>query len=389
MGKFGFKNNLDVFVNVIAATLVALLLFVFGFVGCYFYIYKIFDSRIRVDERAYTLGRVINPRDKAAVANSYLNPKNAIEYMDDYSWAVPTIPTPFVGTAPSPGKHGVAYINKQQFRSRDEVANPKPSGVYRIFLVGGSVAFGSGAPSDESTIAGYLQGIMNKQLSQRTNVRYEVVTAANTAWSSTQERIVIENVLSELSPDMVISLSGVNDVHWGMLGRNVLWYRSYADEYYKSLIDRVLSITFRPALAENTEIIQTNISPDVVSERLVNNVLLSKYALSRVRSDYIFILQPVLPLTRKSLSEYERTKLKSTEKNYVSDCYARFYAGLKKLEGDGFKFIDFTGIFDDVGERQIFIDSYHFGDRGNEIIANGIYSKIAERVLASASMKSL
>ena len=53
-------------------------------------------------------------------------------------------------------------INEYGFRG-SEIQKEKPSDVYRIFVVGGSTAFGSGATSDETTIPGYLQEIINQQ----------------------------------------------------------------------------------------------------------------------------------------------------------------------------------------------------------------------------------
>jgi hypothetical protein len=105
--------------------------------------------------------------------------------MDDFSWAVPSIPTPFVGAAPTPGRHGTAYINAMQFRANREVAMPKPDRTYRIFLTGGSTAYGNGAPSNDTTIGGYLNAIFARQLAPVTGLQYEVFTMANSAWAST------------------------------------------------------------------------------------------------------------------------------------------------------------------------------------------------------------
>ena len=71
------------------------------------------------------------------------------------------------------------------------------------------------------------------------NKNYEVFTMATPAWASTHERIMIENRLSDLEPDLVVSLSGNNDVHWGAKNRNVLWFRAYHDEFYFDLLDDI------------------------------------------------------------------------------------------------------------------------------------------------------
>ena len=251
-------------------TIVVLLLFGLGFLACYYVIVKVLDNEIQGEAKANTLGRLLKdtPEKRSALASTYYDPGKALQMFDDISWAVPNIPTPFVGTAPTPGQHGTAHINSMQFRAAKELEMPKPADTYRIFITGGSTAFGSGAPGDDQTIAGYLNTILSRQLTPITKQKYEVLTMANRAWASTQERIVIENRLSELEPDMVISFSGVNDVHWGLRGRNVLWFRSYADEFYWSLIKRVFIITRQPPMPENTRI-ENPIAPALVVERLL------------------------------------------------------------------------------------------------------------------------
>ena len=51
-------------------------------------------------------------------------------------------------------------INGLGFRGA-EFFTIKPPDTYRIFMVGGSTMFGAGATSDETTIPGYLQQLLN------------------------------------------------------------------------------------------------------------------------------------------------------------------------------------------------------------------------------------
>ena len=117
-------------------------------------------------------------------------------------------------------------------RSEEKLILPKPSNIHRIFITGGSTAFSSGAPSQDRTIAAYLNRLLSINLTPLTNINYEVFTMATPAWASTHERIMIENRLSDLEPDLVVSLSGNNDVHWEAKNRNVMWFRAYQDEFY-------------------------------------------------------------------------------------------------------------------------------------------------------------
>jgi len=362
-----------------APTVIALLLVGAGFFACYYLVKRVFDHEIEGDARAYTLGRLLTdrPEQRKAVADAYYDSGAALAGLDGFSWAAPSIPTPFVGSAPAPGQQGNAHINAMQFRAAREVAMPKPARTYRIFLTGGSTAYGNGAPSDERTIAGYLAAILERRLAPATGLTYEVFTIANSGWASTQERIVIENLLSELQPDLVIALSGNNDVHWGARGRNVLWFRSYADEFFLSLIKVVYKITGQPAMAENAPIAPGPIAPALIAQRLLKNVRISAFVLAAGQIDYVFVLQPTLAVSNKPLTSRERERV--VQQDYFRECYGLIAAALTGLHEEHFRFVDLSGVFDDAGaQEEIFLDSYHFGDRGNERIAEGVFRQVQD-----------
>jgi len=292
-----------------------------------------------------------------------------------------------VGNAPKPGKHNNASINSMQLRVDNEVLIPKPSNVYRIFITGGSTAYGSGAPDQQRTIAGYLARILNASLTSSTNKKYEVLTAANPAWASTHERIMIENRLSELEPDMVISFSGNNDVHWGYKGRDILWFRAYADDFFLGLINRAYNISGYGNLVDVPETEPSPEDPSLVAARIVKNVTLSSYVLSLKKATYFFFLQPTLAVSKKGLTDNERRLLDDKkekhqkEKAYFAECYVKMDSSLKNLKIDNFRFVNLSDIFDDTDEGEdIFIDSFHFGDKGNEVAARNI-SRHIEHVI--------
>jgi hypothetical protein len=165
-------------------------------------------------------------------AKAYHDPGRALAQMHTYLWAVPAVPTPFVGEAPRPGRYGAAVISAQQFRHPCEITVPKPGGRYRIFFTGASTAFCSGAPSEETTISGYLQAMLSKRLAERDGSACEVVNAAYPGWASAYERLWIEMKLSRLEPDIIIQFSGNNDAHWGIRNFPVDWMRSYHEQLF-------------------------------------------------------------------------------------------------------------------------------------------------------------
>lgn len=343
-----------------------------------------FERTIQWVEQGETLAGVLavtplNDEQRNNYKDAYSNPTVDARTI---SWSVPNQPTPFVGTAPSPGAHHNAQINSWQMRNTQELQMPKPAGVYRIFLTGGSTAFGSGAPTQEQTIGSLLNELLVTKLAEKMGLRYEVFTFANPAWASTQERIAIENYLSELDPDLIISLSGNNDVFWGDAGRNVQWFYAGADEYFHALANAGLRTAGRKEFSTLPQAhpVSQPIAPQTVAYRLEKNVKLGAYALGNVGREWVFFLQPTLSVTKKALSSRENAFIPKS-KDYYIQCYQAIASKLTSLKQQNFSFVDLSGVFDGLGAKdEIFIDQFHFGDKGNAIIAGAIFSALTPRL---------
>ncbi|BEP93381.1 hypothetical protein GmRootA79_17650 [Acidovorax sp. A79] len=343
-----------------------------------------FDKVIQWVEQGETLAGVLavtplKDEQRNQYARAYTSSAPDIRSI---SWSVPNQPTPFVGTAPSPGQHQNAHINSWQMRNREELQMPKPRGVYRIFLTGGSTAYGSGAPSQEQTIGSLLNELLNKNL-PKPGVRYEVFTFANPAWASTHERIAIENYLSELQPDLVISLSGNNDVFWADAGRNVLWFSAFSDDYFRTLANTGLKTAGRKELSDlpQTRPLPQPVPVQTVAYRLEKNVRLGAHALQDV--NWVFFLQPTLSVTKKSLSSREKDFL-SNSKEYYLQSYQAIAASLSAIRLKNFEFVDISGVFDRYrAEDDMFLDQFHFGDKGNAVIAQAILASLAPQIEGS------
>ncbi|HEX4350254.1 MAG TPA: SGNH/GDSL hydrolase family protein, partial [Verrucomicrobiae bacterium] len=289
-------------------------------------------------------------------------------------------------------QHHNAFINSLQCRSDKEVSLPKPPGTFRIFIIGGSTAYGSGASSQDKTIGGYLTSILQKELAPETKYNYEVFTLATPSWASTQERIIIENKLLDWQPDLVISFSGNNDVHWGMLGRNVLWFRTYQEEFNWHILEWASKEFQKKPLTDVVPVESHPIAPSLVADRLERNVRLSALALGMTNIPYIFCLQPTLAMTKKPLDDAERNNLANLStidhtlsgSNYFSQCYTLIDSELSTLKMDNFIYVNLTGVFDTMKTPdRLFLDCYHFGDKGNAIIARGLFDSLKKLLAAS------
>ena len=349
-----------------------------GLVGVGFYLGQTYSLRnlqeIVADyDRGETMG-FLRDEQRSRLSVVYDDPARAEAEMDRYTWGVPNIPTPFVGAAPAPGEYMGTRINATQMRHPTPIQVPKPEGVFRIFVTGGSTAFGTAAPSDLTTIPANLQKIINREL-KVPGRRYEVINAANPAWASTHERILIENRLSEMEPDLVVSYSGNNEAHFGHRGLNVLWFRAYAEHHFSRLLSQLLSLvegnTF--PIAD----VPSGPEPVPVEEmvrRLKKNLRLASTALEGTGAEYVFALQPTLTVTKKPLTPREQATVDPGRRDYFVEFYRQCREELTDLDYEGFHFVDASTAFDDrTSSEEVFLDSFHFGDRGNRLAAEHLY----------------
>jgi len=346
-------------------------------------------QHLKATKKAYTLGRIV-PRDpeRSRRASAYYDPERARRDMDDYVWSVPNVPTPFVGSAPRPGHYFNTTINSVQCRNDHEIQMPKPPGVYRIFFTGGSTAFGSGAPSQDRTIGGYLEKLLNDKLAKETNRKYEVLVLANPAWLSTHERVAIENRITEFAPDLVVAFSGNNDVYFAVLGRNALWMRTHLDQNYFDALAQIYPKAGGDPLVEPADNSPQSIDPGVMAARVVKNARLSAHALSLVGARYVFALQPAIAVSSKQLSERERKNLETGDaklRTYYPGGYAAIRASLGQIHEENFSWLDLSDVFKGhEAKEEIFLDSFHFGDRGNDLIAQALLQQLRPLLTNSA-----
>lgn len=307
-------------------------------------------------------------------------------HLDRITRVGPDVPTPFVGYAPQPGPIASGFINAQQCRYDRDVEMPKAAKVLRIFLVGGSVAYGAGASCNASTIGGYLeQRLQQKVSSMAVDRKIEVIPFAAGAWTTTHERIAVEHRVLDWQPDLVISLTGHNDAHWAILGYNILWFRGYQDDYYYRLVQSLLAHNFGRRLSLELQPERAALSSDSVVRRLLYNVRRTHEALSASGVGYLVALQPILACSRKKRTTRESWMMRRVDEEAFGAHYRTIREALQNYtsrsacpsdsSGVYFDYVDLTSLFDDV-EGEWFIDNCHFGDRGNERVACALAEKL-------------
>jgi lysophospholipase L1-like esterase len=115
-------------------------------------------------------------------------------------------------------------LDEHGFLHDTPITREKPTGTFRIFLLGGSTAFGAGQniryhsvhPYPDglyaypSSIAGQLQRYLQSHDPTR---HYEVINAAGFERRIHQSLIQYLQTLSQFHPDLIINLDGMNDVY--------------------------------------------------------------------------------------------------------------------------------------------------------------------------------
>ncbi len=132
-------------------------------------------------------------------------------------------------------------INQQGFRDNDPVTLAKPKDEIRIFLLGGSTAFGYGSPNNQATISEYLEVRLQQRLQQQQSSpqfyrpdvlppkpdklktalakplkikqgKYRVINAAVPGYSSGNELAQLALQILNYKPDLIIVLNGYSDL---------------------------------------------------------------------------------------------------------------------------------------------------------------------------------
>ena len=131
-------------------------------------------------------------------------------------------------------------INSSGFRDRDDISPVKPQDEIRVFLLGGSTAFGYGSPNNQATISEYLEQRLKQRLEQQKTSpqlykpdilpadedekqkylakpskikpgNYRVINAAVPGYASGNELAQVALQILKYKPDLIVMLDGYED----------------------------------------------------------------------------------------------------------------------------------------------------------------------------------
>ena len=315
------------------------------------------------------------------------------------------------------------FHNGQGFRRSVETSQVKPEGVYRIFVMGGSAAYGLqsmsrygqqkyGVIRNDETIDHYLERYLRERLGYD---GIEVINAAITSHYSHHHLIYLNQTILKYSPDMVVFIDGFNDYYAYLRGFDQ--FRDYAYQerihqmleapnleawleyngwwlFRKSHMVHVAGRTLQPVWLRLRKIGKTRARIDVdraledlrvnAQANFVKMVERTALILRHENVVPVFTLQPELvfqqskvlsPLERKIYQELDTewqenyVEFKNRARPVVTE-YAR-----RASEGSGGLFFDLTDIFAGM-PGDIYTDYCHLTPMGNKRLAEYLGDKL-------------
>jgi lysophospholipase L1-like esterase len=326
--------------------------------------------------------------------------------------------------------------NAQGFRRDGLVSLVKPQGTFRIFLMGGSTAYGTGGlwphvqkdfavlPNGK-TIDAYLEKMLNDSLP---GIHVEVVNAAITSTWTHHHLIYLNQTILKFRPDMVLFLDGFNDEYFfdpkhdqfgdflyttqasEIMGQPTLGALMHANAWWMYRKSALAFVTARAAREFKAMLSSRPAQPPMnvdsamagLEQTLPYNALKMHRRSGLILRDEgavpVFMLQPMLILERghKPMPPMEQKlfdfNVSSTRPGYeeFSKRAAKYIASQEQAMATniGGEFIDLTGIYAGVPE-QIYTDYVHLTPSGNERLARFVSGRLAPIIRREAARKSI
>jgi lysophospholipase L1-like esterase len=329
-------------------------------------------------------------------------------------------------------------VNAEGFRRDQDVSVAKPRDEIRIFLLGGSVAYGAETLYPEidehwrrldnkETIDHYLENRLNSAFPAK---HWEVINAAVKGYVLGQDLALFLSTLQPYRPDYLILLDGVNDMF------RMLRFSENDDTYVEAgfgeefdgltkpgsmslrfmastwlLNNSALYRSIRESVAQRHRIAArreryrksaarspatfASLTPEEQNQYQAAASRLDNY-LRPVRQIHllamlegtqaVFVLQPQMAGTRKPLTGIEArlfdywTRLEPLDVYGLRTLYPQLSGRLTAAAAsEGYRFVDLTSVFDHANV-QTFTDYCHLTPAGNQIIADAIFDSLATSV---------
>lgn len=280
---------------------------------------------------------------------------------------------------------GIAERGSFLFQDRAHLANEvNRHDIKRVFVLGGSAAYGIGASSNENKWYAHLE----RSLSATAGREIRLIPAAHPGYGSTHERLILDLMVLPRRPDAVLIFNGFNDAVLPSIFGNrpgdpydqgVLYADFYSPSFglkkwlaqssyfFRYLVHRSMSRAFaqnRERLLKDPQLLK-NYAKGTASVYLDNiERMLHRCALEGIPC--AVFLQPVRDLTLRS---------QGTQQPLDPFTIASYDLILQRLRAAVFRdaIHDLTAVFDSPGRELWYMDNVHFKDAGHAAIAAAMH----------------
>ena len=361
-------------------------------------------------------GRIIYPfdPDKRAMIKAERDPHVQLSYLSDQGEGLNIFYDihrhesrylPFLGWLGVPNT-ALATIRTNELGFRDRSLESDTENEYRIVILGGSTAWGLGASSNENTIAGAMESELSSGAGD--NRSFRVINGAYPGWQSRQELVSLMEFHDEFDPDLVIAITGWNDMYVLTTGvdpdmqmrTESLMLAKAVKESLRPMstmhaIRKVagsmgvwrLVVHFREKMrlanpASSTVNYDTSHAARIIPGMADRYSTMADFA-KRHGFGLIVALQPDIYTSGKTLTGEEQSVLNRYLDKYIGmkETYPRYRSDYlqnlrETMSAQGVQVVDLGGVFDHLSEP-VFIDDCHFNDRGYNLIAEFLNERIS------------
>jgi len=274
-----------------------------------------------------------------------------------------------------------------------KITKKHSSETYRIIVIGGSVAWGTGASCNETVWTKVLEDSLNQMNNQSSMINYQVLNAGCSGYISFQELILLENKLLDFQPDLVIILDGWNDIYYSSLipekdyKNNEFHYTHQLRHFYQSsFIMQVFAIiknhsNFFILLNRFIDylVYHSAQEPEIFfHEKGINNYIKNLEHIAAILKSknipfYIF-LQPYIGFSPELSKEgAEIISLFKQRNKTIKELLIRTENHIINNNHLKNHFISFLSDFKSSSQINIWFDHIHLNDEGQKVLASKIF----------------
>ncbi|MFH1957291.1 MAG: SGNH/GDSL hydrolase family protein [bacterium] len=293
-------------------------------------------------------------------------------------------------------------MNSLGFRG-DDFKPQKPEGQFRIFLLGGSVAFNGS--TDDRTIAGFLQKKLRSEFPKHV---VKVINGGRSSYVSGQTLAHLIFEVLNYAPDLLIVFQGNNDVYGSIHGDRRPGYphafgkieervntgplilaASYilSKSYTKKLVRRIALDIYLKLGSKLQEKLNKKEPNFPYMDKYVQHTETFAGIAAGMKIPAIISIQPSI-YTKKNKSAEEEEIITGAAVEAMRENYQYSLKKFKKFAWpEGVVFSDLSNVFDEI-DYTMYWDNVHFFDDGNEIVADKFFNIIKKEKLLSARGKN-